>query len=648
MDTFSKSDTVGKKAIQRLLTNLGDLSHENIRHLIDELLTHQRELEHQLKERTAECASVHDHLVQHKEALKREVEERKRVENALRKTEERYRIVLESAPDPVGVYDAEGRVTYLNLAFSNVFGWTLSESRGQSIDFVPIKKLPETKLLFTKITRGEVVSGLETCRLTKDGQRVEVSISGAGFFDNSGKLQGNVITYQDISERKKKEQEIKFIAYHDVLTGLPNRKSFYIHLRDELVQASNLAQGERRRSGAYKWALLFLDLDKFKYVNDTLGHDIGDHLLQEVAARLQTCIRKTDYVFRLGGDEFTIILNNITNSFDVTKVAEKIRQELVQPCVIKDHELHVTASIGISTYPNDGDNIETLVKNADMAMYAAKEEQQGYRFFTEEMHRKALERMKIENSLRTALQDKQFVLYYQPLVDKGDTLIGMEALLRWYHPDLGVIGPSQFIPLAEETGIIVPIGKWALYSACQQAKKWYDMGYTEFYVAVNLSTRQFKEPDLVEMVEQALETTGLPPQCLKLEVTESGIMEDPQQAVAKMQLLREKGINFSIDDFGVGYSSLSYLKRFPIDTLKIDQSFVSDATASKDDQEIIKTIIVMAQNLNMSTVAEGVETKEQLDFLAHQGCNIMQGYYFGRPMPAKKFEKILQQRKHVT
>ena len=648
MDTFSKSDTVGKKAIQRLLTNLGDLSHENIRHLIDELLTHQRELEHQLKERTAECASVHDHLVQHKEALKREVEERKRVENALRKTEERYRIVLESAPDPVGVYDAEGRVTYLNLAFSNVFGWTLSESRGQSIDFVPIKKLPETKLLFTNITRGEVVSGLETCRLTKDGQRVEVSISGAGFFDNSGKLQGNVITYQDISERKKKEQEIKFIAYHDVLTGLPNRKSFYIHLRDELVQASNLAQGERRRSGAYKWALLFLDLDKFKYVNDTLGHDIGDHLLQEVAARLQTCIRKTDYVFRLGGDEFTIILNNITNSFDVTKVAEKIRQELVQPCVIKDHELHVTASIGISTYPNDGDNIETLVKNADMAMYAAKEEGQGYRFFTEEMHRKALERMKIENSLRTALQDKQFVLYYQPLVDKGDTLIGMEALLRWYHPDLGVIGPSQFIPLAEETGIIVPIGKWALYSACQQAKKWYDMGYTEFYVAVNLSTRQFKEPDLVEMVEQALETTGLPPQCLKLEVTESGIMEDPQQAVAKMQLLREKGINFSIDDFGVGYSSLSYLKRFPIDTLKIDQSFVSDATASKDDQEIIKTIIVMAQNLNMSTVAEGVETKEQLDFLAHQGCNIMQGYYFGRPMPAKKFEKILQQRKHVT
>jgi EAL domain-containing protein (putative c-di-GMP-specific phosphodiesterase class I) len=283
-----------------------------------------------------------------------------------------------------------------------------------------------------------------------------------------------------------------------------------------------------------------------------------------------------------------------------------------------------------------------------MAMYAAKEEGKGYRFFTAEMHRKALERMKIESSLRTALQDNEFVLYYQPLVDKKDRLIGMEALLRWYHPDLGVIGPSQFIPLAEETGVIVSIGEWALYAACQQAKKWYDMGYTQFYMAVNLSTRQFKEPDLVEVIEQVLKTTGLPPQCLKLEVTESGIMEDPQQAVVKMKLLQEKGINFSIDDFGVGYSSLSYLRRFPIDTLKIDQSFVIESAASKDDQEIIKTIIIMAQNLSMNTVAEGVETKEQLDFLAHQGCNIMQGYYFGRPMPAKKFEGILKERKHIT
>ena len=288
--------------------------------------------------------------------------------------------------------------------------------------------------------------------------------------------------------------------------------------------------------------------------------------------------------------------------------------------------------------------METLVKNADMAMYAAKEERQGYRFFTEEMNRKALERMGLESSLRNALQHKQFVIYYQPLVNNRNRVIGMEALLRWYHPELGVINPSKFIPLAEETGAIISIGKWVLHSACQQTSEWHEKGYAGLYVAVNLSTRQFREPDLIETIEQVLESTGLSPDCLKLEVTESGIMKDPEQAVAKMKILRAKGIRFSIDDFGTGYSSLSYLKRFPIDTLKIDRSFVTDCSTNKDDQEIIKTIISMAQSLNLETVAEGVETEEQLDFLIRQGCHIMQGYYFDQPMPANKFEKILQTR----
>jgi diguanylate cyclase (GGDEF)-like protein/PAS domain S-box-containing protein len=572
-----------------------------------------------------------------------DITERKLAEEALRKSEERYRTVLEAAPDPVAVYDIEERITYLNPAFTLVFGWTLEESFGRTIDFVPVENLHENKVIFEKINYGETVSGVETCRLTRKGNRIDVSISGAGFFDKHGRQQGSVITFQDITARKKTEEEIKFIAYHDILTGLENRKSFYIRLEDELVRAQNWTEGERRSKGQ-KWALLFLDVDKFKYVNETLGHDAGDELLQSLALRLQNCLRKSDYIFRLGNDEFTIILSDLTNDTDVAKVAEKIREEIANPFCIKHHELYITGSIGISVYPDDGDDVETLVKNADMAMYAAKEEGQGYRFFTEEMNRKALERMGLESSLRNALHHKQFVIYYQPLVNNRNRVIGMEALLRWSHPNLGMINPSKFIPLAEETGAIIPIGKWILHTACQQASEWHEKGHTGLYVAINLSTRQFREPDLIETIEQVLESTGLSPNYLKLEVTESGIMKDPEQAVAKMKILRAKGIRFSIDDFGTGYSSLSYLKRFPIDTLKIDRSFVTDCPTNKDDQEIIKTIISMAQSLNLDTVAEGVETEEQLDFLIRHGCHIMQGYYFDQPMPANKFEKILQTR----
>ncbi len=588
-----------------------------------------------------ELRQAHSDLVTANKDLRAEIDVRTRAEEALRKREAQYRTVLESAPDPVVVYDTERQVAYLNSAFSRVFGWTLDEIRGQALEFVSTEHLPEAGSIFEKIRRGETISGVETVRLTKDGGRVEVSISGSGFFDDQGTLQGSVITIQDITDRKKTEEEVRFIAYHDTLTGLPNRKSFYVRLEDELVESDRRTKDERRQGQGQRWALLFLDLDKFKYVNDTLGHDAGDELLQVVATRIRTCLRKSDYLFRLGGDEFTVILNELRHDTDVAKVAEKIREAVSRPCRIKDHDLYVGVSIGISVYPEDGENVETLVKNADMAMYAAKGEGHGYRFFTEEMNMKALERMQMESHLRTALHNDQFIIYYQPLVDKQHQIIGMEALLRWQHPEMGLISPAKFIPLAEETGAIVPIGKWVLHTACQQTKTWHDAGHTGFYVAVNLSTRQFKEPDLVEMVEQALEATGLPPHCLRLEVTESGIMEDPEQAAMKMQLLRAKGIHFAIDDFGTGYSSLSYLKRFPIDTLKIDRSFVMDSLTNQDDQEIIKTIIAMAHSLNMDTVAEGVETEGQHEFLTRQGCQMMQGYYHGRPVSVEKFETML-------
>ncbi len=569
------------------------------------------------------------------EELTREIEARRQTENALRESEEKHRIVLEAAPDPVAVYDMKGKIVYLNPAFTRIFGWTLRESVDRNINFVPKEILPETEIISNKITQGETFTGIESYRLIKEGRNVDVSISCAFFYDSYDNPMGSVLTFQDITERKKTRDEITFIAYNDVLTGLPNRKSFYKRLEEKLYQS-------QRRVGDENWALLFLDLDKFKYVNDTLGHDIGDELLKEVAVRLLDCLRKTDHIFRLGGDEFTIILQNLFVDIDVAKVALKIRERVAHPYSIRGNEIHTSVSIGISVYPDDGKEVETLVKNADMAMYVAKEEDEGYRFFTEEMNRKAIERMKMGNSLRKALQKNQFVLHYQPMVDNMNQIIGMEALLRWNHPGMGLMSPKQFIPLAEETGTIVPIGEWVLRSACQQARTWHDMGYDWLYVSVNISTRQFKEKNMVEMVKQTLTDTRFPASCLKLEVTESGIMENPEQAIAKMNILRSRGIRFSIDDFGTGYSSLSYMKRFPIDTLKIDRSFVADSTTNQDDREIIKTIIAMAHTLHIETVAEGVETKEQIDFLRGQGCSMMQGYYFGQPMPPGEFEGILR------
>ena len=564
----------------------------------------------------------------------RDMTSRRAAEEALKESEYRHRTVLEAAPDPVVVKDVDGKVTYLNPAFTRVFGWTLEEKAGRFLDHVPAEGILDDELLNRKIENGESFSGIETRRFTRDGRRVDVSISGAVFFDGQGRPKGSVITLQDITERKKAEEELRFVAYHDQLTGLPNRKSFYMRLEDALIQAA-------RRGAGHAWALMFLDLDRFKNINDTLGHDAGDILLRSVAGRISSCLRKSDHFFRLGGDEFTIILNNLAQDIDVARVAGKIGSLVAEPFYIKGHELHISVSIGISVYPLDGLDVETLVKNADMAMYAAKEERDGYRFFTEEMNRKALDRMKLEGNLRSALADKQFVLFYQPLVDDERMVVGMEALLRWEHPELGLIPPAQFVPLAEETGAILPLGEWVLDTACRQAKKWQEMGFKDLYIAVNLSARQFTQSDLVDKIKEVLRTTGLPAQSLKLEVTESCVMENPEEAILKMNALREIGIRFSIDDFGTGYSSLSYLKRLPIDTLKIDRSFVCDAVANKDDQEIIKTIVSMAKNLRINTVAEGVETFEQQDFLCRNGCRMMQGYLFGRPMPVEEFEQLV-------
>ncbi len=565
----------------------------------------------------------------------RDITKRKQAEKALIQSETRHRTVLEAAPDPVIVRDMDMRVIYLNPAFTRVFGWHLSEIMNQRIDFIPEESVPETQEFMEQIRKGFAFSGVETKRLSKTGRTVDVSISGAVFLDTEGKPEGFINTLQDISERRKKDEELRYVAYHDTLTGLPNRKSFYMRMDDLLHHSS-------RRDSDRAWALMLIDLDKFKQVNDTLGHDTGDQLLKGVADRLKSCIRESDHLFRLGGDEFTIILTQLNRDIDVTRVARKVLDAIGRPFRCNGNEIFTSTSIGISIFPNDGWDAAGLLKNADMAMYSAKESGgRGFQFFTKEMNQKALHRMKMESSLRKALERDELLLYYQPLVNGSHRIVGMEALLRWRHPEYGLVLPADFIRITEETGIIVSMGQWVLETAATQVKQLHEMGFSDLVVSVNVAARQLQEPDFEQLVMQTLEKMEVTPKCMRLEVTESSVIQNLDVVIPKMKNLRKKGITFSIDDFGTGYSSLSYLKRFPIDVLKIDRSFIVDAMKSTGDQEIIKTIISMARNLNLDTVAEGVETLEQKSFLIRNGCGSMQGFLFSPPVSMDQFKALL-------
>jgi len=440
----------------------------------------------------------------------------------------------------------------------------------------------------------------------------------------------------DITERKQAEREIQKLAYFDSLTGLPNRAL----LNDRLNQV--LAQSNRE---GWNVGVLFLDIDRFKWINDTQGHAAGDKLLKSVAERLGSRLRVSDTVARLGGDEFVIILSAVKHEQDISHVTQDIMDALSAPFQLGEQEIFVSASVGIAIFPMDGQDVGSLLRNADTAMYVAKESgRNNYKFFSQEMNHRAVERITLETSLRRALEREEFFLVYQPQIDMKDgRIIGMEALLRWNHPEQGLVPPGKFIPIAEETGLIIPIGEWVLHTVSEQAKTLIDAGYPALRIAVNISGSQFKQGNLARLVRQTLDETGLSPANLEIELTESILMENADSAIATLRELKTIGVHLAIDDFGTGYSSLTYLKHFPIDRLKIDQLFIRDITTNKDDASISEAIIALAGSLGMYVIAEGVETGEQMEFLLSRGCHEMQGFYFSRPVAAEKIRQVLEE-----
>jgi diguanylate cyclase (GGDEF)-like protein/PAS domain S-box-containing protein len=562
--------------------------------------------------------------------------DRKRGADALRESESRFRALADTAPCAIFIYQGQSFL-YVNAAGADLTGYSLAEL--QQLAFWDIVH-PEFQDLIRERglarQRGEPVPTRYEFKIRrKDGQPRWVDFSaGTIEFDGQPAALGTAF---DVTERKRAEEQITEIAYHDNLTGLPNRLLFHDRLRQAVVQAHR---------GGHRVAVLFLDLDRFKTINDSLGHTVGDRLLRGVSERISDSVRESDTVARLGGDEFTLLLPRVNDATDVAKVAEKILESLRQAFPVDGHELFVTSSMGISLYPEDGHDPESLVKNADTAMYRAKElGRDKYQLYTPAMNARAMERLALENSLRKALTNDELIIYYQPVVDLETRRIrGLEALLRWRHPELGLVSPAEFIPLAEVTGLILPIGPWLLRTACSQAKAWQEQGMPGLTVSVNLSARQFQQEDLVEQVTHALDVSGLAPACLDLEITESHAMQSPETAAEILRALKAVGVRISIDDFGIGYSSLGYLKRLPIDTLKIDQSFVRDIITDPDDAAIVTAVIAMARTLKLSVVAEGVETEEQLAFLAARGCDRMQGYLFSHPLPPDECGALLRSR----
>jgi len=555
---------------------------------------------------------------------------RKQTEDKLRKLSR----AVEQSANAVLITDCDGIIEYVNPWFTRITGYASEEVLGKTPRILKSGDThPETyKRLWDTVLSGKEWTG-ELLNTKKNGELYWCLEVISPLKDDCGAITHFVAVTEDISERKQTEQTIRHLAFHDPLTGLPNRRLF----NDRLHQAAAL-----RHKKGNSFALMLLDLDRFKTVNDTLGHDVGDALLKAVAARLQGATRQGDTLARMGGDEFALIALDISQPEDMARLAEKLLAALKEPFQLCGHELHVSTSIGVTLYPADAADADALIKNADIALYRAKDlGRNNFQFFTGDMNAAMLHRLRLENALRWAIERDEFVLAYQPQADVVTGRIrGTEALIRWRHPEFGLVSPAQFIPVAEETGMIVQIGEWILRTACAQAKAWQRAG-VPMRVAVNLSARQFHQGDLAENITRILQDLDLPPELLEVELTEGILMEDTAQTGAILDKLHRMGVQISIDDFGTGYSSLSYLKRLPIQVLKIDQSFVHDIHTDADDRAIVTAVIALAHSMKLKVVAEGVETPEQLSFLREYSCDIMQGYLFSRPVSGDEVLALL-------
>ena len=568
--------------------------------------------------------------------IERELEVMDRLRQELEQCRQRGKLleqVLESTSEGIAVTDAAGRIEMVNPAFCDITGHTESEAEGLCVH--ELNTHPDAPPIFQMIFASlpdQGVWGGEMPHQRPDGYQFHQWLSVVRM--NGGQDGRLVWALRDISQIKSSEEKITYLAYHDALTGLPNRRLFNDRLKVAIATATRKQQ---------RLALLFLDLDNFKHVNDGLGHAAGDELLQETARRLQGKVREEDTVARLGGDEFISLLVGIREPEYAAVVAQRILDCLAEPYRLRGRDFYLSASVGITLFPDDGDDPEALLANADMAMYRAKGAgRNNYKLFTPELNDKVQRRMALEGALRSAIDNQEFLVHYQPKVelDQG-RVVGVEALVRWMRPGQGLVSPGEFIPLAEDTGQIVPIGQWVLEQACRQTKLWHERGRQGLAVSVNLSPRQFQQKDLVPMVADTLERSGLDPACLELEVTESMVMDSVDEAIVTLEQLSRLGVHLSMDDFGKGYSNLYYLKRFPMHTLKIDRSFVRDVAVDLDDASIVDTIINMSRSLRLKVIAEGVETQEQLSFLRERRCDQIQGFLFSRPLPTKELSSML-------
>jgi len=571
----------------------------------------------------------------------RNVTERETARQDLFSEKERAQVTLNSIGDAVLSTDNAGNVSYLNVVAERLTGWTCKDSIGhrfsevfQIIDGITHK--PAANPMDLAIRENRTVGLTANCILIRrDGYECAIEDSAAPIHDRNGQVAGAVIVFHDVSEARAMVLEMSHLAHHDILTDLPNRSL----LRDRLKQAISLA-----RRNHYQLAVLFLDLDGFKHINDSLGHSVGDRLLQSVASRLLAGVRKSDTVSRQGGDEFVILLPEVARAADAAISAAKIITELKKAHSIGDQRLRVTVSIGISTFPDNGEDAETLIKNADTAMYHAKQSgRDNYQFFRPDMSLQAVERQSLEGQLRYAVERQELLLHYQPKVNlKTQAITSVEALVRWQHPERGLLFPGQFLTIAEDTGMIVSIDQWVLREACRQTREWLDAGIPAVPVAVNISSLEFGSDHFPESVQTALKNSRLDPRYLELELTESVLMRHTESAASALEELKASGVRVAVDDFGTGYSSLSYLARFPIDALKLDQSFVHDIISSTDIAIIATAVISMGNSLKHKVIAEGVETSQQLAFLQDHGCEEGQGFYFSRPVEAKQFAKLLE------